>query len=536
MLNYLSVSKLQIFKILAIIFFVVACSLVLNDRFNWFDDSYYIMLAKALATGQGYYDINLPKPELHKLFPPGLSVFLTLPSLFNFDLKTSIIIFKIMLIFCAAGALLTFSHLAKQEGYKEPNITYAIVISATSITMVGHTSRVASEMLFIFLSILALICLNYYKDSANKISPYLFLSALLIVSCILTRSIGIFLLPAIFLSWIIRREFLKITLLFSLVIILMSPWVILTKKTGAGGTSRYATDMWVQYINTDSSAESSPVKAVANKLKENTSLIMIREIPRIIFSISASSFVLDNYWVNFFSLPIRLLITLLTLIPLFLELWPKPKISTIYFIFYLGVLLIWPWEPSRFLIPLIPFLLLYFFNSLEWLTEKLLSKTSLNTSLLPNVILSVAILLIFSHLVSNLRFIKTVWQTGDYTVEAAEFWKDTQSAYKWVSENLPKNSIMGCIPALEAYAYLYTERKSIALPTNPSFCKDITHIIFIDEKLVNFGKDGQSLGDFKNLVKRAGSDSFLKLVYKNNNVKIFAIDQGELKKLLDAGS
>lgn len=534
MLNNLF-NNLKLLKIIAIVFFILASCLVLNDRFNWFDDAYYIMLAKALASGYGYYDINLPTPELHKLFPPGLSIFLTIPSFFNFDLKISLIIFKLMLIVCGAIGLWLFVYLAKQEGHKEPTITYAIIISATSIAMIGHNTRVASEMLYILLSVLALICLNCYEKEP-KISRYLFFSALLIIGCILTRSIGIFLLPAIFISWVIKREFLKIALLFSLVIILISPWVILTKRTGAGGTSRYVTDMWVQYVNTDKSTEASPTKAIFNKLKENTSLITTKEIPRIIFSISASSFVLDNYFGNLFSLPIRLLITLLVLVPICLQLWPNMRVSTLYLIFYLGLLLIWPWEPSRFLIPLIPFLLLYFFTGLELLSKKIIDKTSSNISILPKIISTVIILLVLSHLVSNIRFIRTIWQSGDYTFEAAQFWADTQSAYDWVNKNLPKDAVIGCIPALEAYCYLYTERKSIALPTNPTFCQQVSHIIFVDEKLVNNNKDGQSLGDFQNLIKRAGNDNFLRLVYKNNNVKIFAIDQVELKKLLDAES
>jgi hypothetical protein len=164
----------------------LASCLVLNDRFNWFDDAYYIMLAKALANGQSYYDINLPTPELHKLFPPGLSVLLALPSWLNFELKTTLIIFKLILIVCGAISLYAFAHLAKQEDYKEPNITCAIIISATSIAIVGHSCRVASEMPYILLSILALTSLNYYEQ-APKLSRYLFFSSLLIVGCVLTR-------------------------------------------------------------------------------------------------------------------------------------------------------------------------------------------------------------------------------------------------------------------------------------------------------------------------------------------------------------
>src|SRR5262249_10140643 len=67
---------------LSIAFFVLVGILVLNGKFNWVDDAYYIMLGKALAGGYGYKDINLPVPVTHRFFPPGLPVLLSIPSLF----------------------------------------------------------------------------------------------------------------------------------------------------------------------------------------------------------------------------------------------------------------------------------------------------------------------------------------------------------------------------------------------------------------------------------------------------------------------
>lgn len=523
----------SILQLIAIAIFVVFGCLILNDRFNWFDDAYYIMLAKALANGYGYCDINLPNPQLHKLFPPGLSVLLTIPSLLHVSLKTKLIIFKLILIVCGALALYAFAYLARKEGYKETTITYTIIIAATSIALVGYSSRVASEMLYILLSVLVFISLNTYEQSP-KLSRHLFISAILIVFCLLTRSIGVLLLPAITVSWIIRRDFIKLALLLSLVVLFISPWIALTKRTGAGGTSRYLNDMLVQYANTDTEAKGNLTKAFSNKILENSKLIASREIPRIIFSIAASSTVLDNYWLNLASLPIRLIITLLTLTPIILRLWPKPTVSTLYLIFYLGLLLIWPWEPSRFLIPLIPFLVLSFFVSLELLAEKLQAR-SLISPRLSNLILPICLgILLLSHLISDIRFTAIVWRSGDYSFEAAQFWQDTSLAYQWINENVSKDSLLGCMPALEAHAYLFTERKSVALQSSARLCAElkISHIILVDEKLVNGNKEGQSAEDFRYLLKQVGSDSFLKLIYQNDTVKIFSVDQNRLAELL----
>jgi hypothetical protein len=380
----LNTAKSQKFSLfIAISFYIIAGLLVLNNRFNWFDDAYYIMLAQALADGQGYVDVNLPTPQIHKLFPPMLSVFLALPSWFNLALDTKLIIFKVILILFGAASLYIFTKLAAKEGYSSKTITYSIIIAATSIALVGYTCRVASETTYLLFSILALISLNIYQEQA-KLSRYLFISAVLLVICILTRSIGVLLLPAIAVSWLIRREFIKIFLLISLVILLLSPWLLLAKRTGGGGTSRYLTDMMVQYTNIDSTAEKSLAKALLNKAKENAQLIVDKEIPRIIFSLSASSTVLENQTLNLLSYPIRLFISLLVILSILASLWPKPKITTLYLLFYLGLLLIWPWEPSRFLIPIIPFLCLAFFNSLEKLLNFLATKLEIKNNLATN--------------------------------------------------------------------------------------------------------------------------------------------------------
>ncbi len=525
----------QIFIFIAIAFYIVAGLLVLNNRFNWFDDAYYIMLAQALADGQGYVDVNLPTPQIHKLFPPMLSVFLALPSWFNLALDTKLIVFKVILILFGAIGLYVFTKLAAKEGHSSKTITYSIIISATSIALVGYTCRVASETTYLLFSVLALISLNIYQEK-KRLSRYLFISAVLLAICILTRSIGVLLLPAIVICWVIRQEFTKIFLLISLLILLLSPWLLLAKRTGGGGTSRYLTDMMVQYTNIDSTAEKSLAKALVNKAQENAQLIVGKEIPRIIFSLSASSTVLENQILNLFSYPIRLFISLLVILSILAGLWPKPKITTLYLLFYLSLILVWPWEPSRFLIPIIPFLCLAFFSSLEKLLDFLFTKLEIKNNLATNLTNILVILLVISHLISDVRFITTVWRTGDYSPQAAEFGEDTVTAYKWVKENTPKDSLMGCIPALEAYTYIYSQRKAIPLPTNPQICQQlkVNYLIFIDEKLVNNNQEAQSAKDFRHLLKRAGDDSFLSLVYQNKTVKIFSIDHNRLAEILSS--
>src|SRR5207245_4345081 len=101
----------------------------------------------------------------------------------------------------------------------------------------------------------------------------------------------------------------------------------------------------------------------------------------------------------------------------------------------------------------------------------------------PQLLAGAVALCIASHLVSDARFVFTVWRSGDYTPQAAEVWNDTMSAYDWLKRNSSPSSIIGCAPTVEAHVYLFTGRKAVALPAQPSACRELnlTHVICIND-------------------------------------------------------
>lgn len=512
------------------LFIFIGC-LILNNHFNWVDDAYYIVVAKALATGQGFRDINLPEPMQHRQFPPGLPALLSLPSLLIGSFDAQVVTFKLLLIACGALGLYLFTRLARDEGYSSTTITLAVMLSATSIAFVSYTYRVASEMLYVLLSILTLLAAHRY-ERGPKLSAWLGLTSLLMAATILTRSVGVVLFGATFLSLFLRKEFARAALITATTLLLLSPWFLLM-----GGRDpiiyRYIHDMFLQYKT--GGANANPLGALMARIAGNGWQMIDRELPRIIFSFSASALVTDRSWLNLLFAPLRIIISLLAVTPFFFKIWPRPRIIPVYIIAYLTLLFIWPWEPSRFLIIINPFLCLAFVDCLTIFTRRVAERLRL-TDIVVERLVAAAILVFFTtNLVADARFILTVWRSGDYTPQAASVWNDTLTAYGWLKEHIAPDSIIGCAPTVEAHTYLFTQLKAVPMPAQPTACHKlkITHIICINDGPINGNGIGQAESDLKLLIKRAGSAAFLLPVYENANVKIFQVDRERLASLID---
>src|SRR5262249_11534917 len=149
------------------------------------------------------------------------------------NLSTTVVIDKLLLIFCAAVGIFLFAYLASAEGYSPRVVAAAVLLTATSVLFVVFATRVASEMLYLPLSMAALIALKKYERAA-VISRWLVISALVLVAAMLTRSVVVGLLRAAVLFLASKREFKRASLLILSAALLWSPWYFVSRKTGAG--------------------------------------------------------------------------------------------------------------------------------------------------------------------------------------------------------------------------------------------------------------------------------------------------------------
>jgi len=489
--------------------FVLFGGLILNSKFDMVDDAYYIVLAKSLSIGGGYSDIHLPTPALHSHFPPGLPVVLSLPTGLGFDLDADVIIYKLILIVCGALGLYLFAHLAFSEGISKQETLSAVIISALSITFVGFTYRVSSEMLYFVLSTSTLVVLNRYEKTSVR-SPWLIVLGFLMAGTILTRSIGIILPAASLTNWLFRREFKRAAALLSFTALLLLPWYLFggAKTPGSGQYLK-------EFVSSFNSDTGGPAITAMRRIVENGWLLIWRDIPRTILSFTVSEFVDARAWLRLLLSPVRLLISTITCVAICRDLWVSRSTVSFYVFYSIVLIIFWPWDPSRYLVPLTPFICLSFICGFELALKPF---ESWKSTLAPrgSTLAVLTLVCALSHLVSDIRLVKTVRTTGAYTAQASELWNDTMAAYDWLKRNTRESSIIACDPTIEAHVFLYTGRKALPLPSNAEKLRQlgVTHVMKLDSMLTYKRKERE---------KRDVGDFPAAPVYRNASISIFQI-------------
>jgi hypothetical protein len=511
----------QVWQLLGILLFVIPACAALNSRFNWVDDSYYIMLAKALAIGRGYTNINLPVPTRHSHFPPGLPLLLSLPMLLGLPLNATIVICKLVLIGCGAFGLWGLSRLARLEGYPAFAVPWALALSAASIAFVTFSCRVASEMLYFPLSVFALLAVCQYRRSPYK-SWWLPVSVVLMGAMILTRSVGIFLLAAVILDFLRKRELKRLVLLAVPVGLILLAWAWST-RAATPGTGDYMKEFVYLYR---SSRATSVVPALAG-VAGNVWVLISIEIPRTIFSVVASEAVQAHRLLSLAIIPLRMGISVVALWPIVRGRRAEGAPTSFYLVMYLVVISLWPSDPSRYLVAIGPFLCFSFVEGAAKVFEHL-ATLRIGTLVTPRTMLYGAICVcIASNLISDARFVASVRRTGDFSPQAARTWDDCIDAYRWLDQNTSTSSIIGCVPTIEANVYLMTNRKTMPLTARQGSWQPlgITHVMELNDTS-SYGSVDRRIEDrVFGAVQHGAADGLLTEVYHNPDVTIYKVGQ-----------
>jgi 4-amino-4-deoxy-L-arabinose transferase-like glycosyltransferase len=501
----------------SLIIFPLVAFLALDNKFDFVDDSYYVLLAKSLAGGFGYSDISQPAPHFYNHFPPGLPLLLSIPTLFGFDLSTNVILYKLVLIACGAASLYLFSRLAVAKGFSREAVSAVILLASVSIVFVGFTTRVASEMLYSLLAVAALLALTKY-ERGSSISRWLLVSALLLVACLLTRSIGVVLIGAAFLTLTLKRDFKRAILIVITAGLVWLPWFVVSRGEGSAIGTYYR-----EFLSTSGNES---IATIAKRMLYNGWLILDRDIPRVIFSISSSEFIRGSRSLNATFLPVRLGISALVVLPILNSVRRKPCTAAVYVLGYLVLISMWPGDPSRYIVPMVPFFCLGFIEGLRKLFEKVSTWNPGLPNLQRSAFISILLLCVATQLITDARVISVVRRSGHYSFEAASIWNETMTAYGWVKQNTAPSSVIGCDLPIAANIYLFTERKAVSLPKRPEAYaqRGITHIAYIIDPTLYEGPETKEKPNLEQFISRTSGKLSLKLVYQSPNVSIFELE------------
>ena len=169
------------------------------------DDAVYVVLAKALATGDGYRMINMPGAPHATHFPPGYPLFLAALWKVFPTFPDNIVVFKFAnALLLSVAAIGTYRFSRQRVGLGPAGGTLAALTGTISIVVILVTGVVLSEPLFMALLVPTLMLTERAVDDGTVRRA--FIAGLTIGVLAMVRTVGVFALPAALLALVLRRH------------------------------------------------------------------------------------------------------------------------------------------------------------------------------------------------------------------------------------------------------------------------------------------------------------------------------------------
>ena len=228
------------FALLALGAFACAVGLAAMNRYpvgGAIDDAMYVVLAKSLATGQGYRSLNLPGAPLNTHFPPGYPATLALLWQLVPSFPANVLLFKLFNVLCLGVASVATARLLAARGLER---TWALgigALTAISVPCLVLGTVLLSETYFLGVLLLALPVLERFADRASDGTETpawrALVCGLLIGGIALVRSHGIVALPALLLPLAAQRRWRDAALVTAGALLCVVPWQLWTARHGA---------------------------------------------------------------------------------------------------------------------------------------------------------------------------------------------------------------------------------------------------------------------------------------------------------------
>lgn len=458
--------------LLAAVFALYAAA-IRPDSFGFYhDDGIYVVTAKGLATGQGYKVISLPGEPVQTKSPPFHPFLLSLIWRANPEFPDNL---TAMMLLSALGALasscLAWRYLTR-HGYASKKLALLIAaLFAINWRTVILASGIYSEMFYTALSIGALHLAEEYGKERKKWAHAVALGGA-IGFAFLTRSAGIALLVAIGAYYILRVRSWRMArplVLGSLFVIAWIVWGYVNRPTVGGINAAYH-ESYLQTLaevvrEAGEGGDASAVAALFNIVGRNAVMSVLVTTPLIVLGIPYD-------WPKYVPQDLHIIVIALLLFSLvfilkgFFRLRAGSfRLLHWYVMVYAALHLLWPYRVhDRFLMPIVPFLLLFGITECKALAA-LVNKELASAVIMRKVIAAfVGLLLIGVSATGCYGYASGLYlhfyaPGNNYSARAAE---DTE-AIQWIKENADPSDVLICYR--DTNYYLHTGCKAAwALP------------------------------------------------------------------------
>lgn len=437
----------RLLSIAVLILFIVLSLLMFDPKpFVGGDNAAYVSLSKSLVQGKGLTEIWTPGGRPHTQYPFGFPLLLSPISL----LKLPYAWYKLIPWLSGLLSLLALGLLIKDG--KKAHYIVPVFLLAINPYFLEYTHWVLSELPFTLFVLLTFFLLQRWEKSGRHI----WLIGM-ILSAVLTnyiRSAGIALYLGIFIYLLFKRKFKASAIFMAGCIALTLPWALRNSHYGTSG------GYLEQFLMRDPYQPELGFLGIGGLFQRfftNVNIYFTNVIPRMLFP-SADGWGLSGGLI---------VITLLAVIPamatLIVRIIKNPRGYDWFVLIYLGMSMLWPeaWSDIRFLLPLLPFLLLYLAQAYQYVISFIFKKNALWPAVIILLIIAAAnVSADWNRIDSNLEARKYYSQDKYSGYDPA--WRSFFTAAEWVKNNTPENIIV--VSRKPTLFYLKAERKTFCYP------------------------------------------------------------------------
>ena len=421
------------------------------------DDGIYVSTAKSLASDQGYRLISLPDEPSQTKYPPLYPTLLSVIWRFWPNFPANVLAMQwLTLLMSALSMGLGYYYVVTYGYFSRPVALLAALLAATSHYLLYYSSLLLSEMPFAFFLIFALFMLDRFaRSGSNRLSGKVLL-ALVIVLPFLTRSIGVVLIPAAIAFLYFRRRLSWVVgIAPALIVAAWFAWTLHSRESAP--VVYYYTSYWDWWRD---------FTGIRVELR-----VILFNLINIAYGIVYSG---ETYLSRFVSWQPRLWpLIALAGIPAFVGLWRgmrRKEILPLTVCAYLLVVLIWPWPPLRFIVPVLGFLLCYLLGE----TSRLLRSLSPSTGRRA-LVMAASVLLIVGNVwqtraVASFNH-KTHYPTTVSYWQSPADWSSFTDVFNWIGSRTRPTDIIASY--FDSMVFLYTGRQAfrplVVAPASPYY-------------------------------------------------------------------
>ena len=429
-----SAPGLSVALVLCVTAFLAAASRMVDTAVGSFhDDGIYVANGKALAEGQGYRSINLPGAPYQTKYPPLFPSMLAIVWRIWPDFPANAIALKSVSAVCMALAALLMSMVLIRGGYATPSLTLAAgLLVWTSPFTAYFGSQTLSEMPFAVLLAASLWWVE--REDRCDVAGSRFRAGALVAVPALARVLGISLVAAVVMKLAPtgRRGVVAVVAGAALV---AGPWLAWSIERGA------ASDPVLVYYSDYFGWALPTLSATGRTVVVNTRLLADALVNFGFIPLSAPF----GAWTGW-------LLLLASAWGIAVEV-RRGRLLGFVLLSYLALVLVWPWPPARFTVPIGHPLIALALRPLWSVGRKPMQAA---VAIAVSVLLVVNAQLLSHHhrLTSEDRFPYVVLPAPGDRVS----WADYLELFDWLRANTAEASVLAS--GMDSMLYLYTGRRA----------------------------------------------------------------------------